>query len=203
MVCAPPPLLWKFPNVAFDSLSYWNNSSLQWLDNVPLSSFQGRLSSTFSFPLFLRLSASYDQWWDVLDFVPAGSVSSSSTLQIFQAACDGCFACQSICLVMSGMSSASVFERWMSDFVFGICQTGLSILLFFFFFVARALNLWGMACVVCGWHVWQFAPPSSSWGLRPYRLHRLHSWWLHLAWQWSPTLTGLWWLFHHCTLWGL
>ena len=37
----------------------------------------------------------------------------------------------------------------------------------FFLFVARALNLWGMACVVCGGHVWLFAPPLSSWGLRP------------------------------------
>ena len=27
----------------------------------------------------------------------------------------------------------------------------------------------------------------------PYRLHCLHGWWSYLAWQWSPTLTGLWW----------
>ena len=27
----------------------------------------------------------------------------------------------------------------------------------------------------------------------PYRLHCLHGWWSHLAWQWSPTLIGLWW----------
>ena len=31
----------------------------------------------------------------------------------------------------------------------------------------------------------------------------LHGWWSHLAWQWSPTMTGLWWLSHQCTLWGL
>ena len=28
----------------------------------------------------------------------------------------------------------------------------------------------------------------------------LHGWWSHLAWQWSPTLTGLWWMSHKCTL---
>ena len=31
----------------------------------------------------------------------------------------------------------------------------------------------------------------------------LHGWWSHLAWQWSLTLTGLWWLSRQCTLWGL
>ena len=52
-------------------------------------------------------------------------------------------------------------------------------------------------------HVWLFLPPLSSWRLRPYRLHRHYGRWSHLAWQWSPTLTGLWWLSHQCTLWGL
>ena len=28
-------------------------------------------------------------------------------------------------------------------------------------------------------------------------------WWSHLAWQWCPTLTGLWRLSHQRTLWGL
>ena len=37
----------------------------------------------------------FDRWCDDLGFVPANSVSGSSTLQIFetQATCDGCFAC--------------------------------------------------------------------------------------------------------------
>ena len=41
----------------------------------------------------------------------------------------------------------------------------------------------------------------SGWRLRPYRIHCLHGWWSHLVWQWNPTLTGLWWLSHQCTLW--
>ena len=36
-------------------------------------------------------------------------------------------------------------------------------------------------------HVWLFPSPLSSWRLRPHRLHCLHGWWLHFAWQWSPT----------------
>ena len=44
---------------------------------------QGR-SSSASF--FSRLSPLGDRWCDVLDFVPAGSVSSSSTLQVFREA---------------------------------------------------------------------------------------------------------------------
>ena len=43
------------------------------------------------------------RWCDVLGFVPAGSVSSFSTLQIFREAshCEGCFARQSTCSVVS------------------------------------------------------------------------------------------------------
>ena len=32
-------------------------------------------------------------------------------------------------------------------------------------------------------------------------LQCLHGWCSQLAWQWSPTLTGLWWLSHQFTLW--
>ena len=46
-----------------------------------VSPFQGR-SSTES--LFLPLSPQGDGWCDVLGFVPASGVSSSSTLQIFR-----------------------------------------------------------------------------------------------------------------------
>ena len=52
-----------------------------------------------------------DQWYDVLGFVPTGSVSNCSVVQIFRATatCDGCFACQSVCMVTfldSGKSRA-------------------------------------------------------------------------------------------------
>ena len=40
----------------------------------------------------------------------------------------------------------------------------------------------------------------SSWRLRFHQLHCFHREWLHLAWQWSPTLTGLGWLCLQCKL---
>lgn len=39
----------------------------------------------------------------------------------------------------------------------------------------------------------------SSWWLRSCRLHRVCVRWLQLAEQWSPVLTGLWWLSNQCT----
>ena len=83
---------------------------------------------------------------------------------------------------------------------------------FFSLFVASSLNLWGW------WLMWSdchlLRQPShyclllphqlSSRKLRPYlRLHHLHGWWSHHAWQWSLTLTGLWQLSHQCILWDL
>ena len=44
---------------------------------------------------FSRLSPPGDRWCDVLGFVPAGSVSSFSTIQSISI-CEGCFARQSI-----------------------------------------------------------------------------------------------------------
>ena len=78
-ICATSRLR-SFPNVAFE----------------PVPMFVWRF-------LFPRLSPPGDRWCDVLGFVPAGSVSSFSTLQIFreQATCEGCFARQSICSVIS------------------------------------------------------------------------------------------------------
>ena len=50
---------------------------------------------------------------------------------------------------------------------------------------------------------WLLPLPLSSWRLRLYRLHCLQEWWSQLVWRWSPTVTGLWWLSHQGTLWGL
>ena len=61
----------------------WNGSNVHLTDNGPLLSFQGRLSSISSFRASLLQVI---DWCDVLDFVPAGSVSSFSTLQLFQEA---------------------------------------------------------------------------------------------------------------------
>ena len=50
-----------------------------------------------------KFSPPGDQQGDVLGFVPTGSVSRFSTLQIFREAstCEGCFARQSVCSVVS------------------------------------------------------------------------------------------------------
>ena len=73
--CAPPCLS------EVSQCHLWNCSNVRLIDNSPLSSFQGRSSNASSFhaPLFPVI----DGVMDVLVFVPASSVSSSSTLQIF------------------------------------------------------------------------------------------------------------------------
>ena len=79
----------SFANVAFESFS------VSLTDNGPLLSFQGRSYLTDNGPLlsfqgrsymvpFPRLSPQGEWCSYVLGFVPAGNVSSSSTLQIFQ-----------------------------------------------------------------------------------------------------------------------
>ena len=70
-------------------------------------------------------------------------------------------------------------------------------------FVASSLNLWRWWHLRSdchplrqsrGRHMSPLPPPLESWRLRTYRLHCFPGWWSRLAWQWSPTLTGLWWL---------
>ena len=123
-----------------------------------------------------------------------------------QATCDGCFPAS--LSPGSGMFRAvhpQSFQRWMPNNE--ICQSGLPIPLF----GASSMNLWGWwhewsDCYLLrqssGGNEWQLPPPLSGWWLRLCRLpYRYYGWWLHLAWRWSPTLSGLWWLSHQCTLW--
>ena len=58
----------------------WNISNVRLIDDGPLSSFQGRLSSASPF----HTSLSGDRWYDVFGFVTAGSVLTSSKLLIFR-----------------------------------------------------------------------------------------------------------------------
>ena len=72
-----------FPSVAFE-----NGSNVRLTDDGPTSSLQ-RSRKIVPLPsrcLFPRLAPPSDRWCDVLRFVPAGNVSSSSTLQIFRKA---------------------------------------------------------------------------------------------------------------------
>ena len=98
-LCSPTLSLRIFPNVAFETVPMFVSVT----DDGPFSSFQGRSPSASSFK---RLSTPSDRWCDVPGFVPAGSVSPQSS-QYFrssaekQAICEGCFARQSICSVVS------------------------------------------------------------------------------------------------------
>ena len=100
-ICAPgkahmcSTLSQQFPQCRF-----WNGSNIHQIDDCPLSSFHGRSLSSSSFHASLLQVVDHVM---SLAFFPTASASSSSTLEIFetQATCDGCFAHQSICLVIS------------------------------------------------------------------------------------------------------
>ena len=68
LICAPPRFWEVFPNVTFKTVSVF-----VWLTMC----LSRKIVQRF---LFLRLSPPGDRWCDVLGFVPAGSVSSFSTL---------------------------------------------------------------------------------------------------------------------------
>ena len=83
----------NFPDVAFE-----NSSSVRRIDNGPLSSFRGRLSSASSshYPRG-------DRWCDVLAMVPAvvSQAPRHFRFSATQASCDCSFARQSVCSVIS------------------------------------------------------------------------------------------------------
>ena len=110
--------------------------------NLPLKRFQ---CSSVRCLLFPRLSPPGNPWCDILGFVPAGSVSSFSTLQIIrEATCEGCFARQSTARsfpftpACPGQYTHRRFRRWMSTI--DTFHSGLPIP-FFSLFVASLLNV--------------------------------------------------------------
>ena len=70
------PSLRSFPNVAFETVP------MLILLTVALS--RPFKEDRLALPVFQRLNPPGDRWYDVLGFVPAGSVSNFSTLQIFR-----------------------------------------------------------------------------------------------------------------------
>ena len=66
----------SFPNVAFETVP------MLILLTVALS--RPFKEDRLALPVFQRLNPPGDRWYDVLGFVPAGSVSNFSTLQIFR-----------------------------------------------------------------------------------------------------------------------
>ena len=180
-ICAPSRLSDVYPNVAFEIVPMF-----VWPTMVLSRPFQAvRPTLPLSTPLSSRWSMC--AWW-----LP---VSLSAQSYPFTPVCPGQYTHRSL-------------QRWMSTI--DTFQSGLPISLFTF--CSKLIVLWGWWHVwsdcqflrqSSGGHEWLLPPPLSSWRLRLYRLHCLHGWWSHLACQWSPTQTGLWWLSHQCTLWGL
>ena len=145
------PVSQKFPQRCL-----WNGSSVRLTDDGPLSSFQGRSSSTSFFP---RLSPPGDRWCDVLGFVPEGSVSSSSTFQVFRDKSHLCWLLfRPVYLLghfhshqhVRGSTTTAVFQHG--------CQTlayaSLGFLLHCSLFVASSLSLWGWRHVRPDCHLW-------------------------------------------------
>ena len=110
-------------------------------------------------------------------------------------------------LACSGRTTTGVFEGGCWPWTHSVLGFPFHVSLF----VVSSLNLWGWWYMWSDCHLeavsiehgWLLPLPLSSRRLRLYRLHCLHEWWLQLVWQWSPTLTGLRWLSHQGTLWGL
>ena len=118
----------------FPQRCLWNGSSVHLIDNGPLSSFQGRLSSAYSF-------------------------RSSKK----QATCDGCCAHQSICSIIclhSGMSRAVHPQKFLKvDITINMCSVGFPF--HFSLFIASSLNLWGLSHV---WSVTPCGNPLEGMG---------------------------------------
>ena len=78
----------------------WNGSTVRLIDDGPLSSFQGRSSSAFSFRAFLLQAVD-----GVVSLALCPQVVSQASQHFRscekQATCEGCFARQSICSVVS------------------------------------------------------------------------------------------------------
>ena len=80
-----------------------------------------KIDEHFPFPC---LSPPGDQWCDVLSFVPTGSVSSCSTLEIFWDTNHLWLLLYPLVFPAPGQCTQKSFQRWMSNI--DTCQSGLS-----------------------------------------------------------------------------
>ena len=142
----------------------WNDSSVSLIDDDPLSSFQGRSSCASSF----HASPPDDRWCDALGFVPAGSVSSFSILQIFgEASHLWGLLCSPVYLLghfpslqhVQGSTPAGVFEwerRPSTHFSLGFP-------FHYSLFVATSWNLWGWRHVRSDCHFLRQSSGRHGW----------------------------------------
>ena len=134
----------------FPQRCLWNSSNVCLIDDGPLSSVQGRSSSASSFHASL-LQASNGVMSLALCPQVVFRASQHFRPSEKQATCDGCFARQSVCSVLTLHSSMSrqythrSLQRWM--LTIGTFQSGLPIPLFIF---SRKLieSVRMIACVV-------------------------------------------------------
>ena len=190
---APLRLSEVSPNVAFETVPMFVRLTMAL--SRPFK--EDRLALPLSTPSLLQAICGMMS----LGFVPAGSVSSFSTLQVCrekQATCEGCF-CPSVYLLGRFPSLRHVPGSTPTGSKVDVDRRHMPVWAFpfhFSLFVASSLNLWGRWHVwsdchllrqSSGGHRWLLPPPLSSWRLRPYRPLSLHGWWSNFAWQWSPT----------------
>lgn len=169
-ICAPPRLSSVGPVLPFKQSHCWSD----WRR-------PRKMVERF---LFLRLFFPGYRWLrDVLGFVPAGGVSSFSTLHIIRDASHfGWLLCPPVCL----LSYFAWFRHVQNKGVFeGQCwilsQANIDFQFHFSLFLDKITeSVRMMACVVCHLsrqssreHVWQLPFPLWSWRLKPNRLHCL------------------------------
>ena len=153
-------------------------------------------------PLPLSTPLSFGDWWcGGLCFVTAGSVSSFSTFQIFR---ETSHLSGLLCLPVYLLGHFPSLWKWMSStgtFQFLVSHSN---------FCSKTSDSICEDDGMCGPTVTSWGNPAEdigdcfhlhcqAGGWDRIRLHCLHVWRLHFAWQWCPTLTGLWWLSHQCT----
>ena len=142
-ICAPSRLSQTFPQCCL-----WNGSNVRLIEDGPLSSFQGRSSGASSFNASLLQAISGMMFLAL----PAGSVSSFSTLQIFREASHlWGLLCPPVVLLGRFPSLLHIQDSTPPGVFEGGCRpsthSSLGFSFHFSLLVASALNLWGW------WHV--------------------------------------------------
>ena len=102
--------------------------------------------------------------------------------------CGSCFGRQSVCSVIVlhfGMSKA-VHALQFPKVVGPLTHASAGFQLYYSRFLTSLFSLWRWGPVWADCSLWNSSSMDDC-------VHLLYEWWSHLAWQWNPTLTGLWW----------
>ena len=180
-VCAPP-IFQKFPQCCL-----WNSSSVCLIDNGLLLSFEGKLLSSSSF---------YTSLLQTVDGVMSLALCPQC-LKLLKNTSDLPRHKPFVMVALPATLSAWSFPftpaypgKHIHRVLMHVCQSGFPTPLFTFGYkligsVRRMARVVWLSPLEAVQHLWLFSPLLSSWRLR---LHCLHGWGLHLAWQWSKLL---------------